>query len=62
MLFQRTPTDKARHDRNNDLQLLIYKQDRPHLYAKMLRELPADARAAIEATVARLEAEEGGRS
>jgi hypothetical protein len=62
MLFARTPTDKARHDRNNDLQLLIYKQDRPELYARMLAQLDPAERATIEATVARLEAEEGGRS
>lgn len=61
MFFQRTPTDKARHDRNNALQLVIYKQQRPHLYARLLAELEPAARAALEARVARLEAEEDQR-
>jgi hypothetical protein len=59
MLFQRTPTTDRQHARNNALQLVIYKMDRPALYAKMLAELPADERARVEATVAQLEAEEG---
>jgi hypothetical protein len=62
MLYARTPTTKEAHDRRNALLLLVYRRDRPHLYAKLLAELEPAARAALEATVDRLEAEEGGRS
>jgi hypothetical protein len=62
MLFNRTPTDEARHRRNNELQHLVTKQQAPDIYARWLAKLDPDARATIEATVARLEREEGGRS
>lgn len=61
MLFQRTPTDEAHHRRNNELQYLVTKQQAPELYARWLAQLDPAERARVEATVARLEAEERSR-
>ena len=61
MRHQRTPTTKAQHDRNNQLQYLMFKQQMPHAYKKLLASLDDEARERMEQTVARLEREEGGQ-
>jgi hypothetical protein len=61
MRHQRTPTTKAQHDRNNELQYLMFKQQMPHAYQKLLATLDDEAREQMERTVARLEREEGGQ-
>lgn len=53
------PTTPERHKRNNELQYLQYKRDRPQLYARMLESLPPEERQRVETIVSRLEAEEG---
>jgi hypothetical protein len=61
MLYQRTATTDRQHAHNNAMQYLVFKRDRPQLYARMLDQLDPKDRELIEAIVAGLEAEQGGQ-
>jgi hypothetical protein len=58
MRYDSTPTTPDRHQRNNDLQLALFKKTRPALYERLLAQTPADERAALEARIKAIEMEE----
>ena len=56
MSYDATSTD--RHRRNNDRQLLVFKRQRPDLYARLVSELSPEAQHQLEARLVKMEAEE----
>lgn len=56
--IKKTPTTPQEHRRNNELQYLQYKRDRPHMYARMLDGLAPEERQRVEEIVRRLEEEQ----
>ena len=54
-------TNERENEQNNVLQLLVYRDQYPRAFARIVSELSPEARAHLEARIARMEAEQAAR-